>query len=122
MQQPRTPATSALYEAFKNSKSPAERDRFNFADEEILREFTHWYIIKNRFPYDTMVRVNDLLVLKRPIAYRHEMSDSEAAEYQAIVEMLSHEGQYDAMIENFPRVQSVKQHVHVHLVCWHATS
>lgn len=122
MQSPRTPDTLAAYEAFKTSTAPEERALFNFADETLLREFTHWVIIKNRFPYDTMVHVNDLLVLKRPVATRHELTDSEAAEYQVIMDILTQEDYYDAVIENFPRVKSVKKHIHVHLVCWHQSS
>jgi len=122
MQQPRTEKTAALYEAFKLSKNEAERSAFDFNEETILREFTHWYIIKSRFPYDTMARVNDLLVLKRPVAHHHDMTDSEAAEYQAIMDLITEENYYDALIQNFPRVQSVKHHVHVHLICWHHTN
>lgn len=116
---PRTPETNAAYEAFKQTTPHHQRQQFNFATEHIIREFTHWCVIKNRFPYDTMVRVNDLLVLKRPVSARHDLSDSEAAEYQVIMEILAEEDYYDAVIENFPRVQSVTKHVHVHLVCWH---
>ena len=121
MQNPRTPETQAAYDTFVQDQT-GKSDQFNFADETVVAEYTHWLIIKNRFPYDTMVRVNDMLVSKRAVSTFRELSEVELAEYQVILDELSDSGPYDARIENFPKVQSVSKHVHVHLVCWHNTA
>ncbi len=122
-QHPRTKETQIAYEEFKNSDSAAAKNGyFDFTNEEIVAEYTHWYIIRNRFPYDTMVRVNDMLVSKRPVGSFGELNEDEHEEYHNIIAKIGEAGTYDARIENFPKVQSVQTHIHVHLVCWHNTS
>ena len=123
MQNPRKPETQAAYEAFLNDPNSSAKDqRFNFSEEQINAEYQHWYIIKSRFPYDTMVRVNDILVSKRPVSSFKELNNDEHDEYHKIIDDLAAQGIYDARIENFPRAQSVKRHIHVHLICWHNTA
>lgn len=120
---PRTAATQAAYNEFKKGSSDPEFNQtFDFKKEKIIKEFNHWYIIKNRFPYDTMVRINDMLVSKRAVGSFADLTEDEHAEYHKIIEQLTIDGAYDARIENFPKVQSVKKHIHIHLVCWHNTN
>lgn len=122
MQSPRTKKTELAYEKFKSQKTAPERDLFNLDDEKILREYKYWVIIESRFPYDTMVRVNDLLILRRPITRHRDLTAEEQSEYEKIMDELSDEHYYDATIENFPQTKSVKQQIHIHLVCWHNSS
>ena len=121
MQNPRTPETQAAYDAFVKDQL-SQKDQFDFSHETIISEYEHWLIIKNRFPYDTMVRVNDMLVSRRAVSTFRELNEAELNEYEEILNELSDRGSYDARIENFPKVQSVTKHVHVHLVCWHNTA
>jgi len=122
MQIPRTQATQTSYNDFKQNQSPSiSHEQFDFANETIVQEYRYWYIIKNRFPYDTMVRVNDMLVSKRAVSTFKELKADEITEYSQILEELTESKSYDARIENFPHVKSVTQHIHIHLVCWHNT-
>jgi diadenosine tetraphosphate (Ap4A) HIT family hydrolase len=121
MQNPRTVASQVAYNEFKAGRATTS-EKFDFADETIIKEYQYWYIIKNRFPYDTMVRINDMLVSKRAVSTFKELNQAELAEYDTIIDEISAGATYDAKIENFPHVQSVSQHVHVHLVCWHNTA
>ena len=121
MNSPRKPETLAAYETFKQENTPEERALFNLADETIVREYDHWVIIHSRFPYDTMARVNDLLILKRPTSRHADMTDAERDEYETILAELAESGDYDAIIENFTRTKSVPKQLHMHLICWHLT-
>lgn len=124
MQNPRSETSHAKYLAFKeqNHNDPVRLTLFNFKEETVVREFTHWVIIKNRFPYDTMARVNDILVSRRPIGRHYDGTREEEDEYHAILKILAEEAYYDALIENFPRAKSIKSFAHTHLVLWHSTT
>jgi hypothetical protein len=120
MQNPRSEISHKSYTQFKDSNR-GNTDRlqtFDFSEETILREFTHWVIIKNRFPYDNVAKVNDMLVSRRPIGRHYDGTQEEENEYHAILKLLAKEGYYDALIENFPRTKSIKKFAHTHLIQW----
>lgn len=113
---PRSTAMQAAYDEFARS---VQDDTFSFVPEDIKREFTHWVIIENRFPYDNMVRTNHLLVSKEPIVSLTEAPMTIKTEYEEIIQLLIDENAYDALIQNFPKTTTVKAQYHVHLVEWH---
>lgn len=113
---PRSDAMQAAYEEFAHQTN---QDSFSFGPEEIIAEFTHWVIIKNRFPYDNMVQTNHLLISKKPITSLAEASEAIKTEYEVIIGSLTNDGSYDALIQNFPKTTTIKAQYHVHLVEWH---
>lgn len=121
---PRSPETEALYQEFKKTKQAlgVDTSEFNLAEETIVREFTHWLIIENRFPYDNMTSVNHMLIPRRKIHDLSEADSAEMAEHQIIKKTLIKERFYDAIVENLPRSKSVSQHIHLHLVRWKYTT
>ena len=121
---PRSEITEAKYQEFKKAKQNAGADLcvFNLDDETVVREFEHWLIIENRFPYDNMTNINHLLVPRRAVCTFKELSAAEQTERLSIYDLLVEEKYYDAMVENFPRSQSVSRHVHLHLVRWKYTT
>jgi len=123
MDTPRHSKTEEAYQDFKKELNgdPSLLESFNFDHETVLREFEHWVIIENRFPYDRMARTNDMLVSKRPLNSRYDGTDEEQSEYETIMKLLAEENFYDAYMENFPRIKSVKKYVHIHLIRWHNT-
>lgn len=120
MQNPRSDDSNSAYKAFKEQhKENKDRlNHFDFTDETILREFTDWVIIKNRFPYDAVAKVNDILVSRRPIGRHYDGTKEEEDEYHEILKLLATEDYYDALIENFPNTKSVKKFAHTHLIVW----
>ena len=124
MKAPRQQHTEAAYQAFKQEHKDDTDvlQSFDFSKETIIREFEHWLIIKKRFPYDTMARTNDMLVSKRPLVSHYNGTEAEQAEYHKILQRIAEEGFYDALIENFPKVKSVKKYAHTHLVQWNNTT
>lgn len=124
MDHPRKEETEARYRAFKKTHEhdTARLESFDFSYETIIREFKLWCIIENRFPYDKMTHTNHMLVSKRPTESYYQANTQEQEEYHTIIQLLAQEGFYDAMIENFPKVKSVKKFAHIHLVKWHNTT
>lgn len=123
MNTPRHPKTEKAYQEFKkeHTEDLSVLQSFNFDNETILREFEYWVLIENRFPYDRMARTNDMLVSKRPLQSHYDGTDAEQAEYDTIMKTLAAENFYDAYMENFPKIKSVKKFVHIHLIRWHNT-
>lgn len=121
MDTPRHTKTEEAYQDFKKELNGNQNllESFDFDNENILREFEHWVIIENRFPYDRMARTNDMLVSKRPLQSRYNGTQEEQDEYEAIMKLLAEEDFYDAYMENFPKIKSVKNYVHIHLIRWH---
>lgn len=124
MNTPRRTKTEAAYRIFRQQLGDDINllQSFDFKKETLIREFKYWVIIKNRFPYDKIARTNDMLVSKRPLQSHYDGSKEEQAEYHMIVQLLAEEDFYDALIENFPKVKSVKKYAHTHLVQWNNTS
>jgi len=121
MDTPRHTKTEEAYQDFKNELNGdrALLESFNFDNETVLRNFTHWVIIENRFPYDRMARTNDMLVSKRPLQSRYDGTEEEQEEFDTIMKLLAKEDFYDAHMENFPKIKSVKRYPHIHLIRWH---
>jgi hypothetical protein len=78
-----------------------------------LKEFSHFKLMKNKFPYDRYFTKSDMLVSKRHVA-EHELTEEERAELIAIKKSLS--DSYDSIIEHLPKQKSIPDHYHVHIV------
>lgn len=91
------------------------------SEETVLRTFTHWLIIENRFPYDAMTSINHMLVPKREFEDYYEATEAERNEYHEIIRTLGAEDYYDALVENLPRSRSLTRYNHIHLVRWNYT-
>lgn len=82
-------------------------------EEERLFDFEHWMIVANRFPYDIALRVHHLLLPKRQVPAQGDLNPEELVELSHIMEQVQHN--YDFVLSNFPRKQSIKTHFHLHL-------
>lgn len=123
MKSPRSKTVELQYQTFKKEKEQRGEDLtvFNLAEEIVVREFAHWLIIENRFPYDHMTSINHMLIPKRPFTSFHQATKKEKSEHEQILKQLSDEMYYDAVVENFPRSKSVTRYAHAHLVRWKYT-
>lgn len=86
--------------------------------DTVIKEYTHWYIIKNNFPYDNVAEVHDMLVPKRIFKDLTGASPEELTEYNQIMKELHAEGYYDSFQNNFEKDRSVLRHLHIHLLVW----
>ncbi len=102
----------AQYTNFSETKDYREDE------ERVIRQYTHWYIIPNLFPYDKVAQVHDMLVPKRVFAKLSECNRVEWEEYKTILNQLEEEKYYDAIMENFSKHRSICKHLHLHLIIW----
>lgn len=112
--------TRQTWERYQNT--PKHKEGYCFmcqlADVVIIKQFEHWYIIENQYPYDTVAEIHHLLVPRDHIAKAERLTPQCTEEAATIMEAIEAEGFYDCFISNFPVGQSQKQHFHIHLVKW----
>lgn len=85
------------------------------SEEPSVREFEHWRIIENRFPYDSVLQTHHLLLPKRVVSDRFWLEANEVMELDEILTRLNEEGSYDFFTENFNKRRSIAIHYHLHL-------
>ena len=120
MKSPRKPKTAKAYAEFKKQKlaESGRTDHLDLKDETVVKEYIHWLIILNRFPYDAMTSVNHMLVPRRAFEDYYKANEDERKEYHEIIKELAADDYYDAIVENFPKSRSISRHNHVHLIRW----
>jgi len=82
---------------------------------EPLREFEHWKIIPNDYPYDRVADVHHMLVSLRHVP-EGELSAEEMRELREIKLEAHLSDDYDCIIEAAEGRQSIPAHFHLHLV------
>jgi len=83
-------------------------DQKKLLDEELVQELEEWRVVKNRFPYDKVCAYHHLAVFKGEILYPLEKFEQEI--------MVNLDYEYDLVLYNFPRNQSVLDEKHIHLI------
>lgn len=85
----------------------------------VVREFEHWIIIENNYPYDVVAKDHHMLIPKKHISFAvGDILEAEEDELELIKETLDKEGEYDCIMKNFTAGQSQPQHLHYHLLTW----
>ena len=103
----RLDADEAIYQAAKAVKNTKP-----LYEEDLVREYRHWRIVKNRFPHTKLADENHMLVLKRKADMGH-VTLREWWEFAKIVNSIAHE--YDNLVYNMPSIASVIDVPHCHL-------
>ena len=88
----------------------------SMAKKEKKKEFKHWTIIPNDFPYDKIATTHDMLVLKRHAATEDELTEPERKELLDIKVNYLPKTKYEVFYENMPRERSIKAHYHIQLL------
>lgn len=85
------------------------------ADEPSLHEFTYWRIIVNRFPYDMVYRTSHLLLPRREVGERYNLTPDELYELEELLNGFV-DDHYDRYIVNTVWRRSIQAHYHIHLL------
>jgi len=84
--------------------------------EEIrIKEWNNWALIDNEFPYSSAFKVHHMLIPKRVVSNK-DLSVVERFEMDEIMDELSDE--YDCVLVNFKKKQSITEHFHMHLLTY----
>lgn len=87
--------------------------------EPSLKQWDHWRLIDNRFPYTVGFKTHHMLVPKRAgVADRWQLNDDERREFEIILREFTYPN-YDLWFENCPKRRSVRGFYHVHFATYH---
>lgn len=100
-----------MYEKYVSSV----KDPNFFENEPSIHHFVHWRIIKNQFPYDVIAKTHHMLIPMRQISSEAELNEIEKAELK-MIKKTKIEKDYDAILLQHPRNQSVSHWLHYHLL------
>ncbi len=99
----------------KREKGESVNPFLNWQDS-LVKEFTHWVIIENGFPYDAIASVSHMLSTKRAVAFDWNLlNEDEKSEFELIKHTYLKET-YDVLWENLPRGATFPAHFHLHLL------
>jgi diadenosine tetraphosphate (Ap4A) HIT family hydrolase len=82
--------------------------------ETVVKEYEHWFLMTNKYPYDRYFTKSDMLVSKRHVP-EQDLTKAELDEMRELIRSdLSTD--YDSIIEHMPLQKSIPEHTHMHLV------
>lgn len=112
-------------ETFKSLRKPESHARYlefvrsgklpkcYLCEAKPIREYKHWKIIENQFPYDAVAETTNMVAPKRHIK-ETELTWKELKELSEIKEDLHAE--YDMIVENAHKNKLIPGHYHLHLL------
>ena len=80
----------------------------------LIKEYKHWILLKNKFPYDLVAKKHDMLAPTRHVEKIGECTTEELIELKKIVKELT--PKYDCLLDNFPKKKTIPLHYHFHLL------
>lgn len=114
----RTRETMERYIATMKKRREEGQIKGSFLDgsHRIIKEFNHWAIIENEFPYDAIASTSHMIVTKRFVAFDWRLlTPEEEKEINSLKETYLSE-HYEVVWENLPKGQTIPTHFHLHLL------
>lgn len=109
----RTAETEQIYQDAK-----ARGDVKPLELEDSIRQWEHWRLVNNRFPYDSIYKVHHMLLPKRAaVAHRWDLNTEEKTELEIILREFVYQD-YDLWFENCPKRRSVLALYHLHVAVY----
>ena len=81
---------------------------------EPKKEWEHWKIIENKYPYDRITKVHDMLVSKRHVKEEDLTTEEKEEMFRIKKEYIN--PNYGYMFEPMIDNKSIPDHFHVHLI------
>ncbi|MEX2052422.1 MAG: hypothetical protein WD991_01860 [Candidatus Paceibacterota bacterium] len=86
----------------------------NLCKAPSIKEWDHWRVIDNLFPYDLIAKTHHMLIPKKH-AVEEELTGEELAELKKLKQGHINEN-YGWIMEAVPKIKSVPSHFHLHLI------
>lgn len=106
----RTTRDELYYNKVKQKRAPK-----TLLEEDRIKEWQHWALIDNDFPYSAAFKIHHMLIPKRVVDEKN-LTDDEHDEMHEIINELSEV--YDCILLNFKKKQSIRDHFHLHLLIY----
>jgi len=103
----RKPESEKIYQ-----DKPKKEGCFLCDRDLLLKEYEHWILVENKYPYDLIASKHDLIATKRHIKGHDNLTIAEIAELNKI----RNETNYDLEMFNKPIRQSHNTHFHIHFI------
>lgn len=85
--------------------------------QNVVREYAHFLIMENDFPYTRIAKTSHMLSPKRHVSNVEDFTQAERDELHDIYTRInSGEGAYDQIIKNTEKNMTIPGHFHVHLI------
>ena len=112
----RSTKTQTTYMQFLEDKIDGKiPEKCIFCDKELfVKEFKHWIILENRFPYDMLYETSHMLATKRHVPTEMDLTINEMTELHIIKN--EHLSNYDIILENIGDKISIRDHFHLHIL------
>jgi hypothetical protein len=111
----RTQETMDRY--IKEAGERVESDPFmNWHEKGLVKEFTHWVIVENDYPYDAIATTSHILCTKRKVLFEWELLTNEETDELTHIKKDYLSQNYDLIWENLPKGQTVPVHFHLNLL------
>ena len=81
-----------------------------------IKEFNHWIILQNEFPYDAIANVSHMIATKREVPFDWKLLKNEEKQELETIKNEYLSKKYDVIWENLPKGQTVPGHFHLHLL------
>jgi len=91
------------------------KDKDFMVNAPSIKDYQYWRIIENKFPYDTIAKTHHLLVPRRQALNWVDLDIDEMTELDNLM-VYDLPQDYDMILLNFPKAQSVKDWLHFHLI------
>ena len=79
-----------------------------------IKEFEHWQVVNNEYPYDRIADTHHIISLKRHTSEAN-LTRKEKVEFEQKVKIYLHR-HYDMIFENTIRSKSIPGHHHLHAI------
>jgi diadenosine tetraphosphate (Ap4A) HIT family hydrolase len=79
-----------------------------------IKEYKHWKILENEYPWDLIAKINHMIVPKRHVKYER-LNQAEKKEFDLIKKNYL-EKKYTLLIEVADKDKSIPSHFHIHLI------
>jgi len=83
-------------------------------EAKTIEKFEHWRIITNKYPYDAVALVHEMIIPIRHCVEK-ELNEAEIAEYTELKQSVLNQ-KYSHIFEALPKSKSIPGHHHLHLI------
>lgn len=108
----RTPEGKRLYDEYQ--RNPEFTGTCVLCSVPALKNYKHWKIVKNSFPYDRIAKVHDMLLPLRH-TNEEELTLEELEELKNIKKEILN-SDYEFILEATNKRKSIPAHFHLHLI------
>ncbi len=108
----RSPELTKKYADFRAAHAAA--GTCSLCTGDVLKNYTHWKLMHNDFPYDYLAKIHHMFVSRRHVMEK-DLNEEELKELRDIKQQLL-TSDYEYILEGTIKKKSIPGHYHIHLI------